>query len=257
MTSRSLLYGLTAAAVILAGLLVPYLVHRSEGASVPGWQGLVIPGSLSTKHAFMAERCESCHVPHLGVAAEKCIGCHASAEAVLSKQSTVFHATIGECAGCHVEHEGSRRPVNMDHAVLVSAGLGRSVPESSNEPASERIIAFARSLGGAPASRTEAGRLACATCHSNRDPHRGLFGRECASCHDLESWKVAGFKHPSPASTECAQCHQAPPSHYMMHFEMVSKRVAGKEHARVEQCHLCHTTDAWNAIRGVGWYKHH
>ncbi|WP_241527173.1 hypothetical protein [Sphingomonas turrisvirgatae] len=47
-----------------------------------------------------------------------------------------------------------------------------------------------------------------------------------------------------------------PPSHNMMHFEMVSQRVAGKR-ARVEQCYACHTTDAWNNIRGVGWYVHH
>ncbi|MBI3736827.1 hypothetical protein HY256_09975 [Candidatus Sumerlaeota bacterium] len=53
------------------------------------------------------------------------------------------------------------------------------------------------------------------------------------------------------------QCHQAPPSHYMMHFEMVSMKVAGQEHAEVSQCYLCHQTTAWNDIRGVGWYKHH
>ena len=43
----------------------------------------------------------------------------------------------------------------------------------------------------------------------------------------------------------------------MMHFKMVSEKVAGREHAKVEQCYLCHQTDAWNSIRGVGWYKHH
>jgi hypothetical protein len=43
----------------------------------------------------------------------------------------------------------------------------------------------------------------------------------------------------------------------MEHFHMVSQRVAGKEHARVEQCYLCHQTTSWNDIRGVGWYKHH
>lgn len=32
---------------------------------------------------------------------------------------------------------------------------------------------------------------------------------------------------------------------------------AGQHHARVEQCYLCHQTDARNDIRGVGWYKHH
>ena len=29
------------------------------------------------------------------------------------------------------------------------------------------------------------------------------------------------------------------------------------EHADVSQCFLCHKTNAWNDISGVGWYKHH
>ena len=43
----------------------------------------------------------------------------------------------------------------------------------------------------------------------------------------------------------------------MMHFQMISMKVAGQMHAKVDQCFLCHQTTAWNDIRGVGWYKHH
>jgi len=84
-----------------------------------------------------------------------------------------------------------------------------------------------------------------------------LFGRECGACHATATWKIAGYQHPSPRSEACAQCHQPPPSHYMGHFHMVSMMVAGQHHARVDQCYLCHQTDAWNDIKGVGWYKHH
>jgi hypothetical protein len=70
-------------------------------------------------------------------------------------------------------------------------------------------------------------------------------------------WTIPEFRHPSPRSTDCVQCHQAPPSHYMEHFHMVSARVAGKPHAQVSQCYQCHQTTSWNDIRGVGWYKHH
>ena len=42
----------------------------------------------------------------------------------------------------------------------------------------------------------------------------------------------------------------------MMHFSMVSQSIAGRK-ARVEQCYACHATDAWNNIRGRGYYKHH
>ena len=41
-----------------------------------------------------------------GVMADKCIVCHANAQALLATQPTAFHATIGVCRGCHVEHLG-------------------------------------------------------------------------------------------------------------------------------------------------------
>ena len=71
--------------------------------------------------------------------------------------------------------------------------------------------------------------------------------------------RVRQTQSSTPIQGQCSTLfdNQAPPSHYMMHFEMVSEKVAGQEHARVEQCYLCHQTDAWNNIRGVGWYKHH
>ena len=99
--------------------------------------------------------------------------------------------------------------------------------------------------------------LICAVCHANKDRHFRLFGQDCAQCHATTQWTIPEFRHPSPRSTDCAQCHQAPPSHYMEHFHKVSMRVAGKHHARVDQCYLCHQTTAWNVIKGVGFFKHH
>ena len=99
--------------------------------------------------------------------------------------------------------------------------------------------------------------LNCASCHSVLKAHQGLFGQQCADCHVTETWQIAGFLHPSPKSQECNQCHQAPPSHYMMHFQMMDQAVTGQRGARVEQCYLCHQTDAWNEIKGVGWLTHH
>ncbi|GJE04122.1 MULTISPECIES: class III cytochrome C family protein [Methylobacterium] len=257
MTRTTALYVLTGLAAVLAGLVVPYLVHRTGGTSVPGWQGLVMPGALTDKHRFITQRCETCHTPHIGVEARNCIACHANSPAILSKQSTSFHASIGTCSGCHVEHEGRAKLTEMQHSALAAAGFERGADAAMARSASEQLLRLAEGLGILPDHRGDATHLVCATCHSNRDPHRGLFGEGCGSCHGVTSWTVNGFRHPSPGSTDCAQCHQAPPSHYMMHFEMVSEKVAGQEHVRVEQCYRCHQTDAWNNIRGVGWYKHH
>ncbi len=38
----------------------------------------------------------------------------------------------------------------------------------------------------------------------------------------------------------------------MMHFQMISMKVAGQEHAKVDQCFQCHQTNDWNDIKNVG-----
>lgn len=246
----------TLGALGFAGAL-PFLAHRGGPAAVPGWQEFVDPGPLSAKHEFLRSApfgCVSCHTPHKGVVADKCIVCHANSEALLSQQPTAFHADIGDCRGCHVEHQGrDTRPTTMDHGVLAVLGA-RAHPLSSGVSLGSLPVAH-------PRIRPEETALDCNACHANQDPHRTLFGVDCASCHATSmaqgGWSIPEFRHPSVLSTDCNQCHQAPPSHYMMHFNMVSMRVAGIEHADVSQCFLCHQTNSWNDIKRVGWYKHH
>lgn len=250
----AVVYGVLTLGALGVALAIPYLTHERGANAVPGWQSMVNPGTLSTKHQFLTADCASCHTPHQGVTADKCIACHASNESLLAKQTTAFHADIGDCRGCHVEHQGlAARPTTMDHAVLAAIGikthpLPATVSPSSLPPAHPRIS-------------SEEMALDCNACHANQDAHRTLFGRDCASCHATSSsqggWKIPEFRHPSSLSTDCAQCHQAPPSHYMEHFKMVSMPAARVEHADVSQCFLCHQTNSWNDIKGVGWYKHH
>jgi hypothetical protein len=250
MKGIEVLYGLITLGALAIGIAVPYLTHERGSAAVPGWQAMVTPGSLSAKHQFLAATCEACHTPHRGVTAEKCIVCHANAQALLATQPTAFHATIGVCRDCHVEHLGvAYRPITMDHVVLARlsaqrAGVDPQLRRTALPVAHPRI-------------QPEEMTLDCAACHANQDPHRTLFGRDCAACHATSAWHIPEFRHPSAFSMDCAQCHQAPPSHYMEHFHMVSMVVAGIEHADVSQCFLCHKTNAWNDIKGVGWYKHH
>ena len=263
----------TLAAIGLAGaVLVPVALYRSGSAPMPWWAAAANPGRLSAAHDFLGAQCETCHTPTRGVEAASCLTCHAvAAPELLAKPSTVFHANIGECAGCHVEHQGrSRRPVNMDHAVLAMAAHASAVEADGGDRELRHIFARLSALlnasgadlvGGTLGRRSlPAGALAtldCGGCHVNRDPHRTLFGRDCQGCHNTAAWTIGDFRHPSPRSQDCVQCHQAPPSHYMMHFAMMDRTITGQASARVEQCFLCHQTDAWNNIRGVGWYKHH
>jgi hypothetical protein len=146
----------------------------------------------------------------------------------------------------------------MDHSAMLRIGA-HSVAVASHQRSVPRQVVeeMAAFLGVKVSRQAEKNTLNCSSCHSTRDPHRELFGRNCSGCHETTTWRIAEFLHPSPMSRDCAQCHQAPPSHYMMHFEMVSKTVARQEHASVNQCFLCHQTTSFNEIKGTGWYKHH
>ncbi|GMU21391.1 MAG: hypothetical protein AMXMBFR13_14840 [Phycisphaerae bacterium] len=249
---------------VAAGVVALWGLTPSESSfkQASTWQGLTEPGALSTAHASLENNCAACHTPVTGVEPAKCIVCHANNESLLRRQPTSFHASIGSCKECHLEHQGrDHRPTQMDHAALANIGLRQLNDEDvESENRAMRTLLLDRLGHGAPPhsqiSPTEA-LLDCATCHANDDRHFNLFGEDCAQCHLTTQWTIPGFRHPSPASMDCAQCHQAPPSHYMMHFNMISQKVAGQPHAQVDQCYKCHQTTSWPDIKGTGWYKHH
>ena len=249
---------------LAAALVLVASAPRMRTASL--WQQFVTPGRLSTAHAFLRGDCSSCHVSIEGVQATRCISCHAGETALLQRQPTAFHSDVGTCVECHREHEGDAGlQAAMDHEALAVIGLRQlaRAPEGS-----EARLLYSHLFGHGPAasaSPVTAGfantpheeLLDCYGCHQSRDRHASQFGRECGVCHSTAQWTIPAYRHPPPSSTDCAQCHQAPPSHSMGHFEMVSKKVAGVEHADVSQCYLCHQTTSWNDIKSVGMYDHH
>ena len=242
--------------------------HRNKTArailSPASWQHTVIPGDLSQPHAFLESNCAACHTANKGVEAKNCIVCHADNKTVLQRQPSAFHADIAACAACHLEHQG-RVPstTKMDHAALAQIGFKQL--KSQPQQAGMDVTQIKRWLDETTAASQpalahllpEEALLNCATCHSTKDRHRGFFGNDCAQCHGTAKWTLPEFRHPSPLSQSCAQCHRAPPSHYMMHFQMIDQAICGQPNAKVNQCFLCHQTTSWNDIIGVGYYKHH
>ena len=253
------------AAIVIVMVLLP---RNPQWREVSFWQQQASPGDLSAGHAFLEQNCGACHTPLRGVEAPHCIVCHANNQALLKRQTTSFHAGIGACAECHREHDGAATvAAPMDHRKLAAIGqrrLSQGKEGSEGWLLYQQLVAWADRAGSAVASSAENPHLTpaemaldCRTCHATKDPHRGMFGRDCAQCHATTQWTLPEFRHPSPRSLDCAQCHQAPPSHYMEHFRMISMRIAGKMSAQVNQCYLCHQTTAWNDIRSVGYFKHH
>ena len=248
---------LTVAAGTTASLVVVY-----DRGAASALQRSINPGPLSPSHAYLADRCASCHESTVGVTVTNCSSCHAADERLLGRQPTAFHASIEECATCHIEHQGtSIRPAVMDHVALARIGartLERASPHDNDSATTlHSLETWLRvSAPGDLDAASAAQVLDCAGCHDRRDPHFQRFGSDCAQCHGLDSWFVTGYRHPSSRSKECLQCHKPPPSHSMEHFSMVSQSVANKQ-APVEQCFQCHLTTSWNDISGVGFYKHH
>lgn len=262
--------------LLLTMVLIAVAVGIWASARIPAvtWQRQASPGPLSTAHSSMERNCAPCHTAFEGAVDSKCISCHANNEALLQRQPTAFHANIGNCAQCHFEHQGANaRLIIMDHNKLAQIGFAltaQAASDTEQQKLNRQLNAWLRGDEGTlpatshPRVTLLEATLDCAACHGTKDRHNGLFGQGCVSCHATTQWTIAEFQHPSPRSTDCAQCHQAPPSHYMMHFEMVSKRIAAQgqgtgccEGVQVNQCYRCHQTTSWNDIRGTGYYKHH
>ncbi len=259
---RPVLRAMLVASLPLLLLLWVFTPGESAFKQAATWQQMAEPGALSAAHTHLENDCAACHTSITGVEPASCIVCHANNETLLQRQPTSFHASISSCIECHSEHGGiGRRPTNMDHVALARIGLRQlksTAPDDQRRFLHDELISWTAGRAPPHARITVAeAMLDCVACHSNDDRHFKLFGQDCAACHATDRWTVPDYRHPSARSTDCAQCHQAPPSHYMKHFTMISARVAGKPHTRVDQCFQCHQTTSWNDIRGAGWYKHH
>lgn len=228
------------------------------------WRQQVSPGALSVAHSFLNSECSACHVSLKSVPADRCIACHSDEPELLQSENTAFHKTIGSCTGCHREHEGKSvlRPP-MNHQILGQIAIQQqAVKEDVKglqllDQLNTWLTKGPHVLPENSQLSREENQLRCVACHQTKDRHLSLFGKECGACHGTVAWALIDFRHPAASSRDCNQCHQGPPSHYMEHFSMISMRVAGKPHAKVDQCYLCHQTTTWNDIRGVGFYDHH
>jgi len=257
-----------AVVAVIGGFAVFWHVQSDDAPikNLAAWQRLASPGDLSAAHSRLEGDCGACHTTVVGASRTKCIACHATEERLLNWPELTFHASVRNCRACHPEHLGASAPsTRMDHVALATMGLGllmsgeAEVGRSVGQHLSSWIAESPVGRDGRKANRLAAAEavLRCATCHAQSDAHRGMFGSDCGACHETTRWVIPEYRHPSSASTDCAQCHRAPPCHHTPHFKKVCATVAGQPNAEVRKCDSCHQVTAWNNIKGVGWYQSH
>lgn len=254
--------------LLIISVVVSHFYHSPESIPEFNWESTVSPGNLSSAHSFLETDCLGCHTPISGVKRDNCVACHANDVHIIQRQPTAFHADVAECVSCHKEHKGKLASISeMNHEGLVDTGF-LMLPNNAVkfDEGSERLNLLKSMLSNGrkvdpmfvhqDVSPKEA-LLNCSQCHGNDDRHFGLFGVDCVQCHSTTQWSLPEFIHPSNRSMDCNQCHEAPPSHYMQHFKMISAKVAGEPKAKVEECFVCHQNTSWNDIKRTGLYKHH
>ena len=122
-------------ALIIVGVAAATLAVMHYPSARVAAQRAVNPGKLSQAHAFLENNCVACHTPSKGVEAKNCIVCHADNTTVLQRQPSAFHADIGACAVCHLEHQGRvASTTKMDHVALARIGLKQVSTAPADDP---------------------------------------------------------------------------------------------------------------------------
>jgi hypothetical protein len=210
---------------------------------------------------------------------QSCTGCHVEHQGTVRMPTTMDHSLLARVGHreLRVAEQGVEPTLDEIEAAVGQSAEGprretqaptSGAPHTQRERCGSSADCFeARATAQPPSARGlridhprlngDQSMLNCGGCHATKDRHRGLFGADCVQCHATTQWSIADFRHPSARSTECAQCHQPPPSHNMMHFSMMSASIARQPNAQLNQCYLCHQTTSWNDIKGVGLTKHH
>lgn len=125
--------------------------------------------------------CADCHAPDYTAPVERCAGCHGRLDAAFMAQHRVDFGP--QCLACH---DGVDHMVGFDHGQtafpLIGAHAGvpcaacHGAPARGGQP----------TLAGTPAT--------CAACHAEPQAHQGLFGTDCAACHQTTAWAPARWQ---------------------------------------------------------------
>ncbi len=95
----------------------------------------------------------------------------------------------------------------------------------------------------------------CFSCHRKDDTHKGLNGKDCASCHSEQSWKTVRFDHSKTkfplrgahSKIACATCHIEPVTKSLPGRDCIACHRDDDPHkgSQGEACAACHNEASW------------
>jgi len=199
---------------VVLGVVLAFRFSRSD---------LLSEGPLHSKHAFLTDNCQACHVPPVGGG----------------------HATMTDnCMRCHDHADGKgfvANPQPHGNRALVDA----LTADRKAKPDAQVRSGFAALVNALPGGRMHQGAhaaIACTACHQE---HRGADGNlirltnaTCQACHQnvFES-----FAHGHPEFTALARRERSLKFDHARHYgSLFAKNAKGKERIDREGCVACH-----------------
>lgn len=148
---------------------------------------------LTGKHQTVA--CESCHVNNVfkGTPMD-CNSCHAKDDAHKGSLGT-------DCSFCHTPAGWLPSTFNHNRTIFPLTGSHAGLACVKCHVSGVNGVVFK----GLPTN--------CSGCHSDPSYHAGLFGLDCASCHNTGGWTPAKFDRPHNfdmghgGASSCRDCH--------------------------------------------------
>ena len=231
--------------IILSSLSFEALAIRIEQ--------LEMPGKLIEKHHEYEDSCELCHSDfnpegQTGL----CRDCHREIDLDVSlKKGYHGHESVRnkECVECHTDHKG------RDADIVVFEELSFLHKQTDFELKGKHKTLSCNSCHEKDKQYRDAP-TDCVNCHIDDEPHKGLLGRDCKSCHNEEQWNELEhefnhgqtdfplrFKH---ADLECTVCHTENMSKALP-TQCVTCHVVNDVHGGRygKRCQDCHTEIGW------------
>jgi hypothetical protein len=204
--------------------------HTVDGWTPAEFDHNLAAFKLEGQHAQVA--CKSCHVngQFRGTPMD-CFSCH--------QQDDAHNGEFGtDCAACHNPSDWNDASFDHNLSDFPLTGAHTSVACESCH------------VGG----QFQGLSTACVACHAEPAFHAGLFGTECAVCHNTTAWQPAEFNGPHTfplnhgGGATCATCHPASFTVYTCygcheHNEAeIVERHLDKDIPNFQNCMECHAT---------------